>query len=913
MLQVKKLRCCGLENPLGLDAERIDFSWQILSDKNDVVQHDYEINVYDGIDNINVWSSGIVESEQQNGITYAGVHLKSNHIYYYQVTVHDNHGECARSDIQSFSVGIQQNEWKAKWIGRCKDDVDETETMATKEEMVKDFMAMVSGQEMSGKKERKLQPCNIYRKVFEVSEGVENAFLSITAHGLYEARINGIKITNSCMNPGFTAYDKYLEFQTYDVKKLLKSGNNVLTVILADGWYKGTFGILGYGNNYGTELSLLAQLELQNKDGQKEFVVTDESFMYSQSKYIYSDLIIGEKQDNRIVMDKFYDPEAKIEDMKYAQEQQCDFNVLHGICCEPVQCTERLTPKEIITTPKGELVIDIGQNMVGGIRFCVSGEAGTQIKLEYSEVLDKDGNFINNISGINRDQTDYVILSGKEGEYFEPTFSVHGFRYVKVSGYQGTLKKEDVEGIVIGSNLESAGNFVCSDPKLNQLQSNIKWSQKGNMLSIPTDCPQRERAGWTGDILVYGKTAVYNQNVKQFLRKWLKNMEKEQFENGLIPIIVPYPIGYNAMQVDAFGSDTSAGWGDAAIVVPWVLYETYGDITILQESFSMMRKWMSYVEKDAAEGIPEFEEPVSEERMQRQKYLWNTNFHFGDWLYPSCKNEKGEADMFRSAYTTKEKVATIMYAQSTNIMKEVCGILGNRQLEEHYERLNTKIREAFRDEYVNEDGSIDGAVQGIYVLALAHGIVEGLQKQKMAQHLVEMIKENGNCLDTGFMSVKYILPVLVENGYTEVAKTLLYQEKCPSWLYEVKNGATTIWETWNCILEDGTRTKESYNHYAFGCIGEWMYKNLAGISVKKPGYKEFMIKPSFDYGLTEVDFSYESIYGQIKNSWKIKNNKGYARVEIPAGTKAHIVYPGIEKELGSGKYEFSFSLTKGEL
>ena len=910
MLEVKKLRCCGLENPLGLENERIDFSWQLSSDNNDVVQQDYEINVYDGTDNIKVWGSGVVVSDDQNGIAYAGAGLKSNRIYHYQVVVHDNYGECARSEINSFSVGIRQDEWKAKWIGRQIQDSDENETMATKEEMVQDFMAMVSGREMSGKAERKLQPCNIYRKVFDAPHNLESAFLSITAHGLYEARINGIKVTDTCMNPGFTAYDKYLEYQTYDVKKLLKPEKNVLTVVLADGWYKGTFGILGYGNNYGTELAFIAQLEMQTKDGQKHYVVSDNSFTYCQSKYIYSDLIIGEKQDNRIDMEVLYDPEAEISDMKYAEEKKCDSKVMHGISCEPVRCTERFTPKEIITTPSGELVVDIGQNMVGGIRLYVNGESGTEIKMEYSEVLDKEGNFINNISGINRDQTDYVILSGKEGEYFEPAFSIHGFRYVKISGYPGDLKRENVEGIVIGSDLEDVGSFKCSDDRLNQLQSNIRWSQKGNMLSIPTDCPQRERAGWTGDILVYGQTAVYNQNVKQFLAKWLKNMEKEQFENGLIPIIVPYPIGYSAMQVDAFGSDTSAGWGDAAIVVPWVLYENYGDVTILQDCFDMMKKWMSYVEKEATEGIPEFDEPVSDERMQRQKYLWNTNFHFGDWLYPSCKNEKGEADMFRSAYTTKEKVATIMYAQSTAIMGKVCRILGNRQLQEHYEALNTKIREAFRDEYVNDDGSIDGAVQGIYVLALAHGIVEGTQKEKMAEQLVKMIKDNENCLDTGFMSVKYILPVLAENGYTDVARTLLYQEKCPSWLYEVKNGATTIWETWNCILEDGTRTKESYNHYAFGCIGEWMYHNLAGISLNEPGYKEFTICPSFDYGLTEVDFSYDCVYGKIVNNWKLNGNKGNALIEVPAGTKAHIIYPGIDKVLGSGKYDFSFELEK---
>ncbi len=908
MLQLKDIKCCGLNNPLGLDKGKVNFSWKLVSDKNDTIQNSFRILVKDVREGILVWDSNVQLTKEQNNIIYQGAHLYSNRYYGYKVIVTDNYGESTESEDHFFTMGLNEHEWKASWIGCREEDLDPEAKMASRQDMIDDFKRMISGQPLSPNSKRKLEPCRIYRKEFEVKDAVKESFLSITAHGLYEARINGKKVTDTCLNPGFTAYDDYLEYQTYDVSSLLQEGKNVLTVVLADGWYRGTFGILGYGNNYGLELALLAQLEITGEDGNKEWIVTDNSFVYGDTNVVYSDIMIGEKQDNRISLEPLYQPGADTEGMKQAQVKEIGYANLRGILCEPVRCTQIIENPEILTSPSGERIVDLGQNIVGGIRLTVSGAKGTEIKMEFSEVLDKEGNYINNISGFNRDQTDYFVLRGEGKEVFEPKFTFHGFRYVKISGYPGDLTPENVQGIVIGTDLEMTGSFRTSNEKLNQLQSNIQWSQRGNMLSIPTDCPQREKAGWTGDILVYGKTATFNQNVKQFLKKWLRNMEKEQFEDGLIPVIIPYPLGYNAMQKDAFGTDTSAGWGDAAVVVPWTLYETYKDISILQESFEMMKKWMDYVEEDVSTHMPEYKEELSPERLERQKYLWNTNFHFGDWLYPSCKNENGETDMWRSAHTTKELVATALYAQSTRIMSQVCVLLENEELAEHYSKLNEKIRQAFADEYVKEDGHIEGAVQGVYVLAIAQKMVSPELLQKMTGHLVKMIHENHDCLDTGFMSIKYLIPVLEKNGYADVAKTLLYQEKCPSWLYEVKMGATTMWETWNCIKEDGERTHESYNHYAFGCIGEWMYETLAGIVIEEPGYETFRIAPSFDYDLESVSASYECIYGTIRSEWKLEGTKGTLIAEIPAGTHARIVLPGIHTTVGSGVYTYHFEI-----
>lgn len=913
-MKVMELRCNGLDNPLGLRGGNINFRWKLESDEQDTYQTSYQIFVENG-QGQPVWDSGVVRIKEQSGSADEESGFQSGQIYSWTVMVQDNHGNEAFGEPAYFSLGLTKDEWKAKWIGCREEDLDDPVKMPTGKEMAELFLDMASGKGEEFEPDRTLNRCRMFRKniILSREKRIKTAFLSITAHGLYDVKVDGKAVTDTRLNPGFTAYDKYLEFQTYDVADLLKGTDHVMTIVLADGWYRGKFGILGFGNNYGTELGVLAQLDIVYEDESRECIVTDETFRYSDTPVLYADLMIGEKQDRRIRLEDCFRTGFDDSGWAGAKEKSYGYDNLYGISAEPVQCTQLLEPKEIMISPKGETIVDFGQVLAGVVRLRADGCAGETIKLEHSEVLDKEGNFIHSVSGYNRDQTDYFILSGNGNEELEPMFTFHGFRYVKISGYPGELKPESVRAVVLGSALEQAGTFACSDERLNQLQSNIWWSQRGNMLSIPTDCPQRERAGWTGDILVYGKTAVYNQNAEQFLRKWLTNMECEQFDNGLIPVVVPYPLGYYAMQKEAFGVDTSAGWGDAAVAVPWVLYQEYGDKKILEDCFAMSKKWMDFVEKEASGSMPDFEEEISGERKERQKYLWNTGFHFGDWCYPSCKNEKGETDMFRSAYTTKEHVATAMYAYSTDIMSSICQALGKTELSHYYRMLNGKIRQAFSDEYVEEDGSIGNAVQGVYVLALAMNMAEGTKRQKMAQRLADMIRDNGYRLDTGFLSVPFLMDVLVECGYKETAKKILYQDACPSWLYEIKNGATTIWETWNAILEDGTPTHNSYNHYAFGCIGDWMYRELLGIQRVAPGYRSIRICPDFSYGLTGAKGTHKTAYGTIGCEWTLKDGKGELSVSIPAGTQAEICLPGKSVSVGSGTYRFGFdaALTAG--
>lgn len=562
--------------------------------------------------------------------------------------------------------------------------------------------------------------------------------------------------------------------------------------------------MLGIGENYGSELEMLLQLEITYADGQVQTIGTDSQFRYAPSPYIYSDLLIGERYDARL--------EDLREEGKKAVVKERGYEMLLADCAEPVRPVASLEPAAILQTPKGETVVDFGQNFAGVVQFTVhNAPAGTEIRLEHSEVLDKEGNFIHCVDGFNRDQTDIYICRGGETETCCPQFTFHGFRYAKITGYPGKPEKQNVRGIVIGSDLATTGELRTSDPRLNQLQSNIFWSQRSNLLSIPMDCPQRERAGWTGDVWVCAETCCYNQDCLRFFKRWLKSVRDEQFEDGLIPIVTPYIKGYRAPQMSAWGTHTSAGWGDVIVWLPWVLYQ----------------------------------------------------------------------------------VSRVLHKPE----EAAC-----------YEYLNRHIRQAFAEEYIDDDGKVEQDLQGLYVLALAMDLAPQEQKSKVAAHLARKIKENCNCLDTGFISIKFLMDVLTQNGLHEQARQILFQEAPPSWLYEVKQGTTTIWETWTSILPDGTPTNYSYNHYAFGCVGDWMYRNLLGIQKLSPGYQEILIKPDLRFGLSDIEGSFRSVYGKISVHLQKIGEEWTVQIQTPANTTAWLERPGMERvRLGNGTFVSHFA------
>jgi len=603
-----------------------------------------------------------------------------------------------------------------------------------------------------------------------------------------------------------------------------------------------------------------------------------------------------------------------------------------------VRAMEQIKASRVITTPKGETVIDFGQVLVGRVRMTVAGPSGTEVALEHSEVLDEQGNFMMNIMGRSKAQKDWYILKGEGQEIYEPQFTFHGFRYVKVSGYPGLVTTEAFTAVVLYSGLEVTGQFECSDSRINQLQQNIMWSQKGNMLAIPTDCPQRERSGFTGDIQVYAPTACFNMDVAAFLTNWLRNLALEQREDGAVPVIVPYFPAIEEMQA-GMGTHTSAGWGDACVIVPWVLYQAYGDARILAEMYPVMVKWLEYVIREAAENIPEnITGELTEARRQRQRYLWNTGFHFGDWLIPSLCDEQDGA--MRGAFMTKELVSTCFYAYSAQLMADIATRLGKPEAATYYGELSGKVREAFAAEYLQEDGTLTAHFQGIYVLALKMNMIPDGMRSKVLDQLVGLIVKNNNRLDTGFLSVPFLLDVLSENGRRDVANQLLYQTDGPSWLYQVEKGATTMWERWEAILPDGKVTGASFNHYAFGCVGDWLYRVIGGIRVGKAGYHHSVIQPEPDDHLTYAKTRFSSVYGELGVEWHLISGKMKMAVSIPVNTAATVILPGaqlknvseqgiaidqniagvfavketgnkVTVEIGSGNYEFEYCYERG--
>jgi alpha-L-rhamnosidase len=891
-LVVSCLTCESLTNPLGIDSKAPHLSWKIESTEYHVMQTGYQVVVAETKENVlngvYLWDTGKINSDQSINIRYDGPTLQSRERRYWKVRVWDNKGRVSSwSEIAFWEMGLlQENDWKAKWVVPHQE-------MTTLEGAI--GLKDIFGSEHPLADETKLHPCPILRHEFTLKKDkiVKRGRVYATAHGVYELELNGRKVGDFELAPEFTSYDQYLQYQTYDITDLLKVGrSNAVGVTLADGWYSGRIAINGDSAQYGRELALLLQLEIEYEDGEKQFELSGEQFLSSFGPIRYSDLFIGEKYDARLGKKGWSSPSYHTEGWHPVEIRNYGYHTLVAQFGEPVRAICELPAKKLVITPIGETVIDFGQVIAGRVKMIINEPSGTEITFEHSEVLDEHGHFIRNILGRNKDQVDKFIASGSGEEIFEPKFTYHGFRFIKISGMTRKPILEDCKAVVLSSDLIQTGKFSTSDPRINQLQSNIEWSQRGNMFSIPTDCPQREKAGWTGDIQVFAPTATYNFQVKSFLERWLRNVRVEQHPDGQIPVIVPFIESTRDFQQMIGGSSTSAGWGDACIIVPWILFQSYGDKRVLEENYEMMENWVKYIEESAKEFPESFDKSKADSAsIERQQFLWNTGFHFGDWLIPSLSiSQNGEeVNMMQSAFATKELVATCYYAYSTELLGEISKLLGYTDRANEYFHLNEKVRKAFKEEYILPSGKIKGDFQGIYVLALKMGMADGQLKEKVAAQLVHLIKENGNKLDTGFMSVNYLMDVLVDNGFERVAYDLLFQTDCPSWLYQVEKGATTIWESWQSIMPNGKVTKTSFNHYAFGCIGDWMYRHIAGINRMEPGFKKIVIHPHFDSRLTNASGEYESEYGKIRSSWELTNGKLSLDIEIPVNTTAKVV------------------------
>lgn len=894
MLKLDNFTVEHQKNPIGMDCENPRFGWVLVSDAYNTVQNGYRI-VITSEDGERI-DTGKIFSELSTEVTVDQLTVKAKKRYDVKVVVWDNHGNQAELETW-FETGFLTEEWSSEWLKPeqvpTEPSIDfEHEQMST---------TIVTNSDPN-RDYHEFRPVQYIRIPLHVEKKLKKARIYMTAHGVYQLEINGQRYDDREFAPEITSYDKVLQYQTYDVTDRLAAGDNVAGIRLGDGWWCGRVGGSGDSCQYGTTLGILFQTELIYEDGTKEMIDGSQG-VSSTGPIIFSDIFVGERYDASKEMEGWSTAGFDDRAWKPLHTEKYEKGNLTGQYGEPVRPIRIVKPLQILTTPKGEVVLDVGQVLAGQLEIHLTTEAGHEIRMEHSEVLDKDGNYYNNILGVNKEQTDFYVT--KDGDQtYRPSFTYHGFRYVKITGWPGEPKLENFRVFVLSSEMRDLSEFRTSNEKLNQLQSNIWWSQVSNTLSIPTDCPQRERAGWTGDIMAFSPTMAFNRQCDAFLTRWMKSVRTDQMEDGAVPMIVPFLKAYQNLG-KAFGGVTSCGWGDAVVIVPLAMYKAYGDRRILEENYSAMQKWIDYIDDRAKNHHPEEYENWDEAHKARSRYLWNTDFHYGDWLVPSMVlgNPDGGA-MVETAYKTKAVVAPAYYAFTAKSMAEVADAIGRKKDKEKYLTLYKKIREAFIEEYVREDGTIKEDLQGLYVIALKNDLVTDEIRPKMIEHLRQMIKENRGCLDTGFLSVLFLMDVLCENNSRDVAYSLLYQNQCPSWLYEVEHGATTMWESWGAIGEDGTVSTYSYNHYAFGCVGEWMYRELGGIQSLLPGYKKIKIQPALDCGLESVYASEETPYGKVIVDWKKSGETTVVKVVIPANTTAEIVLPKIRKEVGSGTYEY---------
>ncbi|MBE5040041.1 alpha-L-rhamnosidase [Ructibacterium gallinarum] len=687
--------------------------------------------------------------------------------------------------------------------------------------------------------------CIAFQKKFDIGKDAVAAKLWITAMGVYEAVLNGNRVGNFVLAPGFTSYNKRHLYQEYDITPMLKEENE-LNVFVGDGWYRGqlTWDV-NNRNLYGDRCAMIAKMEITYPD-RTETIYTDESWMCGNGPVVASGIYDGEIYDARIV--PMFDQPAAVLNAPKQQLVPQDGEIV----CEH----ERIRPVKTMLTPKGEKVIDFGQNLTGYVEFKTTAKAGDRIVISHAEVLDKDGNFYTeNLRGA-KQLLQYTCRDGEQ--VYKPHFTFMGFRYIRLDECP---ENTEFTAIVVHSDIKRTGDFVCSNEKVNQLFHNIIWGQKGNFLDVPTDCPQRdERLGWTGDAQVFVKTASFNFNVNRFFEKWLADLSADQKEDGCVSDVVPNVLGEDH-------EDGSAAWGDAAVICPWQMYLTYGNKALLARQFESMKRWVEYSAKKG-------------------------RTHYGDWL--ALDGEKGND----RGLTDKEFISSAFHIYSMGLLIKSGKVLGKDMSD--YEKRCSALRDQFEEEY-------ECKTQTEHVLALKFHLTKN--PQKLAAELAQMIKENGNRLKTGFVGTPYLLHALSENGYADVAYSLLLQEEFPSWLYSVNMGATTIWEHWDGIRPDGSfwsAGMNSFNHYAYGAVADWMYEVAAGIKIDEnaPAFAHIIIEPIPDARLGFVKASIDTVNGKVSSGWKWENGKITYEIEVP--TTATVRLHGDEIQAGKGKHVFCY-------
>jgi alpha-L-rhamnosidase len=911
--EIIALSCEHRNQPLGIDVTEPRLSWQMRTERRGARQSAYRIQAASTPELLtsgvaDLWDTDKVESDQSVLVAYAGKELTSRQRVYWKVTVWNETGRSAESRPAWFELGLlQRNEWQSEWIGA----------------------KLVGGP-------RSMLPAPYLRKGFQLSAPIKSARLYVTALGLYECVINGQTIGDSVFAPGWTDYHKRVQYQVYDVTDSLVMGENVLGAVLGDGWAVGHIG-WQHRQRYFDRPRLLAQLELEFPDGRKQTVVTDHTWKYQFGPLLHNDLLMGEEYDARLELTGWDAPGYDDNLWAHVQVFEDPGMALSATNGPGVRRIQELTP---IADPvdrsdfeKRRFILDLGQNMVGRVRFKGSAPAGTTVSLRFAEVLSDLGDLYT--ANLRTAQaTDYYTFKGEGEEVWEPKFTFHGFRYVEVMGYPGEVTRETITGVVLHSDMTPTGHFECSDALINQLQQNIVWGQKGNFVDIPTDCPQRdERLGWTGDIQVFARTAAFNFDIAGFMTRWMQDVADAQSEAGAIPPVVPRVDG-------VFMDDGGPAWADAVIICPWTIYLSYGDKRILRQYYGAMSRFMQFL-LDTSPGYirtaPDYEG-------------WPG---FGDWLSIN-------------ANTPRDLIGTAFLAYDAGLMARIAAVLGEEDEQIRYQQLFEDVKQAFAARYLIgspvegsdqpsstvrqrmdhadsisngnlkwlDYGSVESQVfntelftptQTAYVLALMFDLLPEDLREPAAAELVADFERRGMHLSTGFVGSPYLPHVLSLNGRLDAAYALLNQKSWPSWLYPVTQGATTIWERWDGWTEENgfqDAGMNSFNHYAYGSIGAWLYNTVAGIEIdaQKPGYKHIRLQPQPGGGLTSACGKLNTPYGEVISDWRLNGGAFDWNVVVPPNTTATLIPPkrsgtritldGVDIsdpviEVGAGKYQLT--------
>ena len=731
----------------------------------------------------------------------------------------------------------------------------------------------------------------LVRREFHLSGEPVSARLYASAHGLYEAEINGRRVGDDAMSPGWTAYSRRLRYYTYDVTSHLRAGPNAIGAWLGDGWYRGRLGWRGgFRNIFGDDLSFIGQLEVRFADGRVQTIATDREWSASPSPIVRAGNYDGERYDAREEQPGWSLPGFGARGWTAVGVRRRDPATMVAPSGPPVRCTEEVPVAKVLTSPSGRQILDFGQNLVGRPRIRLRGERGSVVTMRTAEVLQGGEIFTRSLRGAA--STDSYVLAGGETQEWEPRFTFHGFRYVEVTGWPGDLAEAAAAGDVVArvyhTDMRRTGWFECSDELLNRLHENIVWSMRGNFLDIPTDCPQRdERVGWTGDIQVFAPTASYLYDCGGMLASWLADVAVEQLPDGTVPWYVPV-IPAHAMWTPI---RPGAAWGDAAVLVPWTLYQRFGDPAIVAAQYDSARRWVDLMA-----------------RLAGPDRVWDEGFQLGDWLDPDAPPDD-PAD----GKTDKHLVATAYFGWSARHVGAMASVLGRADEARDYDRLADEVAAAFARRYGSDAGKLSSDAATAYALAIIFGLAPDQQaRQAYGDRLAELARAAGFRVSTGFVGTPLIADALTATGHTDVAYQLLCARECPSWLYPVTQGATTVWERWDSLLPDGTVNPgqmTSFNHYALGSVGDWMHRVVAGLAAAAPGYREILFRPRPGGGLTSASAAHESPYGRVSIAWQARDGHLDVSVDVPTGTTAVLDLPGQPpRQVGPGTHDVRVTL-----